>query len=78
MVADALGAYEGGEITTAEYLSALDQALIKLDDFDNQLEAKARPTGNKPPQIPEVEANELREFSAAIRQMIEDLMNAAS
>ena len=78
MVGDASVAYEGGEIDVTEYLSALDQALIKLDDFDNQLEAKAAITGKKPAQIPETEADLLRSISAAIRQMIQGLIDNAS
>ena len=66
-------AFDAGDIDVAEYVALLEEALDKLNDFDNQLAAKI---GNG--QIEEPETSELLAASASIRALIELLINHAT
>jgi alpha-tubulin suppressor-like RCC1 family protein len=72
-VAAAQAAFDAGDIDEAEYIALLEEALVKLDDFDNQLAAKI---GNG--QIVEPEASELLAASANIRELIQLLIDNAT
>jgi alpha-tubulin suppressor-like RCC1 family protein len=66
-------AFDAGDIGVAEYIALLEEAMEKLDDFDNQLDAKIR-NG----QIEEPEASELLAASSSIRALIELLIDNAT
>ena len=68
-VCDAVAAFEAGGIDTATYIDQLNDALAKLDAFDNQLAAKIN-NG----QIVNPEASELVQLTAAIRVIINALI----
>jgi len=69
IVGNAVSDYENGLIDLQAYLAELNNALNKLDSFDNQVAAKIN-NG----QIVEPEASQLLDASAAIRQIINDLI----
>ncbi|MDH3210051.1 MAG: hypothetical protein OEL91_06705, partial [Burkholderiaceae bacterium] len=68
---NAITAFSGGFIDLPTYLSELQAALSKLNDFDSQLAAK---TQNG--QIQDPEATNLQSLSGQLRVMIQSLITA--